>query len=76
MVTLLVSVELHVIGHELLLGDLLENNEFRLILATVVVITRRGIRVGSAVEEALVAAMRTRHRRIDSPVGDSGRAVD
>ena len=55
MVTLLISVKLHVICHELLLSDVFEGKELRLVL--VVIISVRVILV--AVEEA--TALGSRH---------------
>lgn len=61
MVALLIPVELHVVRHELLLGDLLEDQEFGLVLSAVVVVTRGGIGASLAIEEALVT-MSAGHR--------------
>lgn len=75
-VTLLVAIELHVVRDELLFSDVLENEEVRLVLAIVVVVARR-IRATAriAVEESLVT-VRSRHGRVNGPVGDSRRAID
>lgn len=73
-VGLLITVELHVVRHQLLLGDGLEHHEFGLIFALVVVVRRITGAVGAA--EVLVAGVGPRQRAVRRAAGDGGRAVD
>lgn len=72
MITLLISVKLHGVGYHLFFSDVLEKQEFRLVLVVVVSVGP----VIVTVEETTSCTLSTRHARTDSPVGDSGRALD
>mmetsp|Transcript_24551 Transcript_24551/g.38081 ORF Transcript_24551/g.38081 Transcript_24551/m.38081 type:complete len:221 (-) Transcript_24551:373-1035(-) len=69
-VALLITVELHRVGHHLLVRDVLEHKELRLIL--VVVVTRRRSAVSLVVKESGVASVGATHRRVDSAVRNVG----
>ena len=58
MVTFLVSVELHCIGYQLLVGNVFENEEIRLVLVVEIV----ALRLASSVEETVRASMGSTHR--------------
>ena len=58
MVTFLVSVKLHSIGHQLLVGNVFENKKIRLVL--VVKIVTLGL--VSSIEETVRASMGPTHR--------------
>ena len=70
----LVTVELHSIGHHLLLRDVFEYKEFGIILIVVIIVSTRLIVL--IVVKALGARMCTTHRRINSSIGDSGRSIN
>lgn len=71
-VALLVPIELHVVRHHLLLGDVLEHQRIRLVL--VVVVRVRLVRV--AVEEATRCTLSARHAGAHSSVGYCGGSLD
>ena len=69
MVASLVPIELDRICHHLLVGNILEDQEIRLVLVVVVA----GLRaVSLAIEEALGTSVSAAHRRVYCPIRDGG----
>lgn len=74
MIRLLVTVELHGIGHHLFLRNVFENQELGVVLIIVIKIIVTSL-IGLIVEEALCTGVRSTHRRVDSSVRNRGRPV-
>ena len=70
-IAFLISVKLHVIRYHLFIGNIFKHKEIRLVF--VIKIVR--LRPICLIEKSISSSMRTRHRRIDSPVGNGGRVL-
>lgn len=70
MVTFLITVELHIVCHHLLLSDVFEDKKLSVVLAVVIIRTR-----SRTIIEALTSIVCSTHRRIDSPIRDRRRSI-